>query len=77
MRYLAVSLADGVLVDASLIPPCPPIPHTKIRKVRRGPKTHLLVNEKRCMSQKVRKRGVFIQLPAIRSKSYVKMHLSA
>ena len=30
MRYLAGSLADGVLAGAILIPPCPPI----IREVR-------------------------------------------
>ena len=34
MRYLAGSLADGVLADAILIPPCPPIPPTNIRKGR-------------------------------------------
>ena len=34
MRSLAGSLADGVLADAILIPPCPPIPPTNIRKVR-------------------------------------------
>ena len=37
MRSLAGLLADGVLVDAILIPPCPPIPPTNIRKVR-GPR---------------------------------------
>ena len=31
MRSLAGSLADGVLADAILIPPCPPIPPTNIR----------------------------------------------
>ena len=34
MRTLAGSLADGVLADAILIPPCSPIPHTNIREVR-------------------------------------------
>ena len=34
MRSLAGSLADGVLTDAILILPCPPIPPTNIRKVR-------------------------------------------
>ena len=36
MRSLAGSLADGVLADAILIPPRPPIPPTNIRMVR-GP----------------------------------------
>ena len=36
MRSLAASLADGVLADAILFPPCPPIPLTNIRTVR-GP----------------------------------------
>ena len=36
MRSLAGSLADGVLGDAILIPPLPPIPPTNIRMVR-GP----------------------------------------
>ena len=34
MRSLTVSLADGVLADAILIPPHPPIPSTNIRKGR-------------------------------------------
>ena len=34
MRSLAVSLADGVLADAILIPPHPPIPPITIRKIR-------------------------------------------
>ena len=34
MRSFAGSLADGVLADTILIPPCPPIPPTNIRKVR-------------------------------------------
>ena len=34
MRSLAGSLADGVLADAILFHPCPPIPPTNIRKVR-------------------------------------------
>ena len=34
MRSLAGSLADGVLADAILISPRPPIPPTNIRKVR-------------------------------------------
>ena len=34
MKSLAGSLADGVLADAILIPPHPPIPPTNIRKVR-------------------------------------------
>ena len=33
MRSLAGSLADGVLAEAILIPPCPPIPPTNIRMV--------------------------------------------
>ena len=33
MRSLAGSLADGVLADAILIPPHPPIPPTNIRMV--------------------------------------------
>ena len=33
MRSLAGSLADGVLADAILIPPRPPIPPTNIRRV--------------------------------------------
>ena len=37
MRSLAGSLADGVLDDAILIPPCPPIPPANIRMVR-GPR---------------------------------------
>ena len=32
MRSLAGSFADGVLADAILIPPRPPIPPTNIRK---------------------------------------------
>ena len=57
MRYLAGSLADGVLADAILIPPCPPIPPSNIRKVRAPRKKstetsntktiYFLVNEKR------------------------------
>ena len=34
MRSIADSLADGVLADAILIPPSPPIPPNNIRKVR-------------------------------------------
>ena len=34
MRSLAGSLADGVLADAILIPPRPPIPPTNIRMVK-------------------------------------------
>ena len=34
MRFLAGLLTDGMLADASLIPPCPPIPPTNIRIVR-------------------------------------------
>ena len=34
MRSLAGSLAEGVLADAILIPPHPPILPTNIRKVR-------------------------------------------
>ena len=34
MRSLAGSLADGVLADTILIPPCPLIPPTNIMKVR-------------------------------------------
>ena len=33
MRSLAGSLADGVLADAIIIPPCPQILLTNIRKV--------------------------------------------
>ena len=36
MRSLAGSLADGMLADAILIPPHPPIPPTNIKKVK-GP----------------------------------------
>ena len=36
MRSLAGSLADGVLADAILIPPHPPIPPTNITMVK-GP----------------------------------------
>ena len=36
MISLAGSLADGMLADAILIPPCPPIPHTNI-KMAKGP----------------------------------------
>ena len=47
MRSLAASLADGVLADAILFPPCPPIPLTNIRTVR-GPwkKVRKVVTEK-------------------------------
>ena len=47
MRSLAGSLADGVLVDAILIPLRPLIPPTNIRKVR-GPRKKLrkLVRQK-------------------------------
>ena len=34
MRSLVGSLADGVLADAILIPPCPPIPPINISKGR-------------------------------------------
>ena len=34
MRSLAGSLADGVLADTILVPPCPPILPTIIRMVR-------------------------------------------
>ena len=34
MRSLAGSLAEGVLADAILIPPCPPLIPTIIRLVR-------------------------------------------
>ena len=37
MRSFTDSLANGVLADAILIPPCSPIPPTNIRKVR-GPR---------------------------------------
>ena len=33
MRSLAGSLADGALADAILIPPCPPILPTNIRRL--------------------------------------------
>ena len=36
MRLLAGSLADGVLAEAIIIPPQPPIPPTYIRTIR-GP----------------------------------------
>ena len=49
MRSWAGSFADGVLADAILIPPRPPIPPTNIRKGRGRQKLvtqkHLLVNE--------------------------------
>ena len=50
MRSLAGSLADGVLADTILIPPCPPIKDGKgsLKKVRKlVTQNHLLVNEKR------------------------------
>ena len=34
MRSLACSLADGVLADAIIISPCPPLLPTNIRKGR-------------------------------------------
>ena len=37
MKTLAGSLADGVLADAILIPPCPPILPTNIMMAR-GPR---------------------------------------
>ena len=40
MRSLAGSLADGVLADAILILPCPPIPHTNIMKVKGSSKKY-------------------------------------
>ena len=46
MRFLAGSLADGVLADAILIPPCPPIPPTNIRKVRAHQKSTESSNRK-------------------------------
>ena len=54
MRSLAGSLADGVLADAILIPPRPPILPTNLRRegvVEKSTETSnrkpLLVNEKR------------------------------
>ena len=46
MRSLAGSLANGVLVDAVLIPPCPPIPPTNIRMVRSPQKSTATRNRK-------------------------------
>ena len=46
MRSLAGSLADGVLADAILIPPRPPIPPTYIKMVRGPQKIRKLVTEK-------------------------------
>ena len=46
MRSLTGSLADGVLVDAILIPSRPPIPPTNIRMVRGPQKVLKLVTEK-------------------------------
>ena len=45
MRSLSGSLADGMLADANLIPPHPPIPPTNIRKVR-GRRKSLALKEK-------------------------------
>ena len=48
MSSLAGSLADSMLADTILIPPCPPTPPTNIRMVR-GPtkkKVWKLVTEK-------------------------------
>ena len=45
MRSLAGSLADGVLGDAIIIPPRPPIPPTNIRMVRGPQKVRQLVTE--------------------------------
>ena len=49
MRSLAGSLADGVLADAILIPPRPPIPPINIRMVRGHQKNMATgnMNEKR------------------------------
>ena len=46
MRSLAGSLVDGVLADAILIPPRPPILPTNIRKVRGGRKKSETSNTK-------------------------------
>ena len=46
MRSLAGSLADGVLVDAILILPCPLIPPTNIRMVRGHRKSTATSNRK-------------------------------
>ena len=45
MRSLAGSSADGVLADAILIPPRPPIPSANIRKVRGPQKIRKLVTQ--------------------------------
>ena len=57
MTSLAGSLADGVLADAILVPPHPPIPPTNLRKygvfengTETSNKNDLLVNkQRRCM----------------------------
>ena len=86
MRSLAGSLADGVLADANLIPPRPPILPTNIRKVRgRSTETSNTKNhEKRCwdcktLLYKVRKQGMSFKLPCAcnLNESYVKMPVSA
>ena len=46
MRSLAGSLADGVLADAILISPHPPIPPTNIGMVRDPQNVRKLVTEK-------------------------------
>ena len=46
MRYLAASLVDGVLADAILSFPRPPIPPTNIRKVMGARKTIYLQKNK-------------------------------
>ena len=46
MRSLAGSLADGVLADAILIPPHPPIPPTNLKKVRGPQKVQKLATQK-------------------------------
>ena len=45
MRSLAVSLGDGVLADAILIPPCPLVSPTNIRRVRGSDKVCKLKNK--------------------------------
>ena len=46
MTSLAGSLADGMLADTNLIPPRPPIPHTKIRKGSSPQKSAETINTK-------------------------------
>ena len=86
MRSLAGSLDDGVLADAILIPPHPPILPTNIRMVRGPQKVRKLVTQKpfttkwkkgdvgmaKRFSKKYANKGW-----AFKSESYVKMPVSA